>query len=57
MTAIKRNLVRGLIALVLVFLALLAFTPFLYMCIISLTQKSTLDEAGQGCDYHRRRTE
>lgn len=52
MTAIKRNLVRGLIALVLVFLALLAFTPFLYMCIISLTQKSTLDLNFAGVDFN-----
>ena len=52
MTAIKRNLVRGFIALVLVFLALLAFTPFLYMCIISLTQKSTLDLNFAGVDFN-----
>ena len=52
MTAIKRNLVRGFIALVLVFLALLAFTPFLYMCVISLTQKSTLDLNFAGVDFN-----
>lgn len=52
MAAVKRNVPRVLIGIVLFFLALLALTPFLYMCVISLTQKSTLDLNFAGVSFN-----
>lgn len=51
-TAAKRMTARVLLGFVLLLLALLALTPFLYMAVISLTQKTTLDLNFAGATFN-----
>lgn len=49
---VKRRIIRAAVGLVLLLLSLTALTPFLYMGVISLTQKSTLNLNFEGVAFN-----